>query len=184
MKRERAVVLRERYPFAAQVMTFYLALLDSPEDVIAAVDTAGPPYLREAVRQPDPPPPVARFLERATWRDKAHECVPQLSFRAAPDEPLVAGRRELMCAWCKHSWPFSRNVCPLCGEKTTAYADREVFPHMSIDACASCERYLIEVDLGRDRHAVPEVDELAALPLDLYAAERGLTKITPNLMGV
>ena len=31
--------------------------------------------------------------------------------------------------------------------------------------------------------AVPEVDELVALPLDLYAGEHGLTKITPNLMG-
>jgi hypothetical protein len=30
---------------------------------------------------------------------------------------------------------------------------------------------------------VPEVDELAALPLDLYAAGCGLSKITPNLMG-
>jgi len=30
---------------------------------------------------------------------------------------------------------------------------------------------------------VPEVDELAALPLDLYAAGHGLSKITPNLMG-
>jgi hypothetical protein len=30
---------------------------------------------------------------------------------------------------------------------------------------------------------VAEVDELIALPLDLFAAEHGLTKITPNLMG-
>ena len=44
-------------------------------------------------------------------------------------------------------------------------------------------RYLIEVDLARDARAVPEVDELAALPLDLYAADQGLTKVTPNLMG-
>jgi hypothetical protein len=58
-----------------------------------------------------------------------------------------------------------------------------VFPHLRIDACGSCERYLIDVDLGRDARAVPEVDELAALPLDLYAAEHGLAKITPNLMG-
>jgi formate dehydrogenase maturation protein FdhE len=28
------------------------------------------------------------------------------------------------------------------------------------------------------------VDELAALPLDLYARERGLTKVTLNLMGM
>jgi formate dehydrogenase maturation protein FdhE len=30
---------------------------------------------------------------------------------------------------------------------------------------------------------VPIVDELAALPLDFAAAERGYRKITPNVMG-
>ena len=64
-----------------------------------------------------------------------------------------------------------------------AAGDAPTFPHLRIDACASCERYLIDVDLGRDARAVPEVDELAALPLDLYATEQGLLKITPNLMG-
>jgi len=58
-----------------------------------------------------------------------------------------------------------------------------MFPHIRIDACATCERYVIDVDLSRDSRAVPEVDELAAVPLDLYAAEHGLSKITPNLMG-
>jgi hypothetical protein len=58
-----------------------------------------------------------------------------------------------------------------------------VFPHLRVEACASCQRYLLDVDLGRDARAVPEVDELAALPLDLYAAEHGLVKVTPNLMG-
>ena len=61
--------------------------------------------------------------------------------------------------------------------------DAPMFPHLRVDACASCQRYLIEVDLGRDPRAVPEVDELVALPLDLYAAEHGLSKITANLMG-
>jgi formate dehydrogenase maturation protein FdhE len=58
-----------------------------------------------------------------------------------------------------------------------------MFPHLRIEGCSGCNRYLIDVDLGHDARAVPEVDELAALPLDLYAAERGLSKITPNLMG-
>lgn len=57
------------------------------------------------------------------------------------------------------------------------------FPHMRIDGCTSCRRYVLNVDLGRDGRAVPAVDELAALPLDLYAKELDLTKITPNLMG-
>jgi formate dehydrogenase maturation protein FdhE len=58
-----------------------------------------------------------------------------------------------------------------------------VFPNLRVAGCDTCRRYLIEVDLAQDGRAVPEVDELAALPLDLYAADQGLTKVTPNLMG-
>lgn len=57
------------------------------------------------------------------------------------------------------------------------------FRHLRIDACHACAHYLLTIDLGRDPQAVPVVDELAALPLDLYAKEHGLTKIVPNLMG-
>jgi FdhE protein len=135
---------------------------------------------------------------------------PQLSFRSDGADRLVSGRRHLACARCGHSWSFSSSSCPSCGEtsgsRRTVYAEKRdgpvvgrdgagpepdgdgdgdapMFPHLRIDACASCERYLIDVDLGRDTRAVPDVDELAALPLDLYAAEHGLTKITTNLMG-
>ena len=135
---------------------------------------------------------------------------PQLSFRSHAEDPLVSGGRQLACARCGQSWSYSASSCPSCGETSgsqrTAYSEHRegpvvgrdgpnreaaaapaagapTFPHLRIDACASCERYLLDVDLGRDPRAVPEVDELAALPLDLYAAERGLSKITPNLMG-
>jgi formate dehydrogenase maturation protein FdhE len=37
------------------------------------------------------------------------------------------------------------------------------------------------VDLTRDGNAVPEVDEIAALPLDLWAIEKGYQKMTGNL---
>jgi Protein involved in formate dehydrogenase formation len=57
------------------------------------------------------------------------------------------------------------------------------FPHMRIDACVTCSRYLVSIDLGREPRAVPIVDELAAIPLDLHAVERGFTKVVPNLMG-
>jgi FdhE protein len=145
-------------------------------------------------------------------RDERHcPCcggAPQLSFRSAAEDRLVTGRRQLACARCGQAWAYTGSACPWCGETTgsrrtvyaeqrngpvvgredpgpTAVADAEAptFPHLRVDACASCERYLIDVDLGRDPRAVPEVDELAALPLDLYATERGLSKITPNLMG-
>ncbi|MQA84990.1 MAG: formate dehydrogenase accessory protein FdhE [Streptosporangiales bacterium] len=129
---------------------------------------------------------------------------PQLSFRTDAGDHLVSGGRRLLCARCGESWRYSSSACASCGEtsggRRTIYAEQRegpqvgrgapagksgdtTFPHIRVDGCASCERYLIDVDLGRDPRAVPEVDELSALPLDLYAAERGLSKITPNLMG-
>jgi hypothetical protein len=58
------------------------------------------------------------------------------------------------------------------------------FPHVRVEACETCARYLLAIDLARDPRAVPVVDEMAAVPLDLYVQERGLSKIVPNLMGV
>jgi Protein involved in formate dehydrogenase formation len=125
---------------------------------------------------------------------------PQLSVRADTGDSLVNGSRQLQCARCGHGWAYSGSTCASCGEarggRRTVYAERRdgpqigrgevgdaTFPHLRIEACESCRHYLIDVDLGHDPRAVPEVDELAAVPLDLYASERGLTKITPNIMG-
>jgi formate dehydrogenase maturation protein FdhE len=112
---------------------------------------------------------------------------------AATGESLVSGARSLLCARCGSSWSCSRSTCPACGEsgeaRLTTHAERwgsdapPLFPHLRIAGCETCRRYLIEVDLERDPRAVPEVDELVALPLDLHAADQGLTKVTPNLMG-
>jgi hypothetical protein len=270
--RARAEALRDRHPFAAEVLTLYIGLLDvwpevaadatrqrpPPQRLVAwvaqrvvprvlmATQTAGPEALAKAahdlVEVGDVErcltawlagaelAPVERFVARASlWaplvalgtgatdacdsdpapRDNRHcpRCggLPQMSIRSAGDDRLVSGQRQLLCARCGQTWAYSASSCPSCGETTgsrrTVYAERRdgpiigrsgddaegseapVLPHLRVDACASCERYLIDVDLGRDTRAVPEVDELVALPLDLYAADQGLSKITPNLMG-
>jgi hypothetical protein len=118
---------------------------------------------------------------------------PQVSYVAATGDSLVSGGRSLLCARCGSSWSCSRSVCPACGEggeaRLTTYSEHwgsdtpPLFPHLRVAGCETCHRYLIEVDLARDARAVPEVDELTALPLDLHAADQGLTKLTPNLMG-
>jgi hypothetical protein len=70
------------------------------------------------------------------------------------------------------------------GPRPPRAATAALFPHVRVEACTSCSRYLLGIDLTREPSAVPTVDELAALPLDLYAQELGLVKIVPNLMGV
>jgi hypothetical protein len=62
-------------------------------------------------------------------------------------------------------------------------APKAIFPHVRIEACDACRHYLLNIDLAVDPAAVPIVDELDALPLDLFARERGFSKITANLMG-
>ena len=108
------------------------------------------------------------------------------------DHPLVAilrpegdgGRRTLLCGRCFTEWEFRRLMCPGCGEedreKLPVYTSPE-FPHIRVEACDTCRRYIKAVDLTRDGTAVPEVDEIAALPLDLWAMENHYDKLAPNL---
>ena len=114
--------------------------------------------------------------------------LPQLSYLSESPEALVSGPRMLECSRCADSWVYPRMTCVGCGEQTTnklpIFADAERFPHLRADACESCRRYLITVDLRKDAEAVPIVDELSAVPLDLYVQERGFAKITPNLMAI
>ena len=112
---------------------------------------------------------------------------PQLSYFAVSGEALVSGPRYLVCSRCATNWVFSRMTCAGCGEsagpKLPIFQEQERFPHVRVDACKTCRKYLLTFDLRRDTRAVPIVDEIAALPLDLYARDQGFTKITPNLMG-
>jgi FdhE protein len=113
--------------------------------------------------------------------------LPQLAVFADTGEALLTAPRTLVCSRCANEWVTSRMTCVSCGETSGAkmpiLSDVDLFPQLRIDACEICRRYLITVDQRKDPRAVPVVDELAALPLDLVAAERGYTKIVRNLMG-
>ena len=54
----------------------------------------------------------------------------------------------------------------------------------ALEACETCQRYVKSVDLSLDGLAVPEVDELRSLSLDLWAVERGYVRLEPGLAGV
>ena len=59
----------------------------------------------------------------------------------------------------------------------------EQLPHIRMEACDTCRFYLRTVDLTKDCRAVPLVDDLAAIPLTLWAHEKGYARLQPNLMG-
>lgn len=97
------------------------------------------------------------------------------------------GKRSLLCSRCSTEWDFRRILCPHCAEEDHGKLPRfsaEDFPHVRVEACETCKRYLKSVDLTTNGLAVPVVDEIAAAPLDLWAAEHGYQKIELNLMGL
>jgi FdhE protein len=96
-------------------------------------------------------------------------------------------KRFLICSLCATEWDFRRLVCAACGEedvqKLAVYSAKEI-EHVRVEACDTCHQYITTVDLTKDGHAVPVVDELATIPLNLWAAEHGYAKIHSNLLGI
>jgi FdhE protein len=95
--------------------------------------------------------------------------------------------RSLVCSLCATEWRYGRILCPACGEGSetnlAVYVTKEL-PQVRVEACETCRAYLKTVDLSKDGHAVPLVDELAAIPLDLWAHEKGYSKLQRNLLGM
>lgn len=96
-------------------------------------------------------------------------------------------RRNLLCGFCLCEWEFRRIVCPACGEEDQAKLPvytADQFPHIRVECCDTCHTYIKSTDLAKNGLADPLVDELASVPLDLWAQERDYAKLRPNLLGM
>ena len=141
---------------------------------------------------------LCAFLQPCAESIAAHGLVPpQLSESAlcplCGSLPLLGilrpegdgAKRHLVCSWCLHEWPFRRIFCPACGEEAESklpvyVADQ--FPHVRVEACDTCHAYIRTIDLTKDGRAIPIVDDLAAIPLTLWAQEHNYTRIHYNLL--
>jgi formate dehydrogenase accessory protein FdhE len=81
-------------------------------------------------------------------------------------------KKSLVCMLCAHEWVFRRIYCPACGEEREpqmAYYSAPEIAHVRADVCDTDHTYLKCVDLTKTGLAVAVVDELATIPLDLWA---------------
>lgn len=111
---------------------------------------------------------------------------PQVSVHRS-DSSADGGSRMLICALCSTEWPMRRVLCVHCGEedeRRLRYFHAPEFDHVRVDACETCKCYVKTVDLTRLGIAVPVVDEVASAALDVWAHERGYTKVELNLLGL
>jgi FdhE protein len=205
---ERARELEERYPNAREMLGLYrqiAAFQSCPNPslpaLIGLVRANGTPALKDAALHLTEQHPLYGFFQRVLDQPRFEQQAlqnPVDTRSVQPDcpfcfeKPLVAilrpegdgGRRTLLCGRCFTEWEFRRLLCPNCGEedrdKLPVYTAPE-FPPIRVEACDTCRHYIKAVDLTRDGNAVPEVDEIAALPLDLWAMQQGYQKLALNL---
>jgi FdhE protein len=97
------------------------------------------------------------------------------------------GKRWLLCSLCSTEWEYRRVLCPGCGEenkdKLPIYRAAE-FPAARVDACDTCHTYIKSIDLTKDGHAIPMVDEIATVALNIWADEHDYAKLETNLLGM
>lgn len=93
----------------------------------------------------------------------------------------------LACSLCRHEWSFRRLTCPECGETDGEKIDffsTGGLPHVQTQACRTCLAYLHLLLPERELGMVPDIDELALLAVDIWAAGQGYHKVWPNLAGM
>jgi len=202
----RALVLAERYLESRQGLTFYGAVASfqraagSFEDLRTLAVEQGPALLARAARELDEKAcrrPMGAYLsgaDRTSPRAFFARVLLQRDQTCLQDSHLAqlgvivpqgdGTALELQCGLCFEVWRHGKGRCHACGETELGHYAAPELAHLEVRACESCGIYLNLVHLEKDPEAVPDVDELAALPLDVWAREKGFRKPIPNLVGM
>jgi Protein involved in formate dehydrogenase formation len=207
-RRIRAKLLAGKYPESAHLLELYRQITLLQDDIAAEFpDSAREPvewFPRLAALVPQIPFPPTGDAEKFFWQVVKQPYAEYFqksvegSGSTCPScgsKPVVGvlrgegdgAKRGLMCSLCASEWPYRRLICANCGEE-----DKEKLPvyiaagieHIRVEACDTCRTYLKSVDLTKDGFAVPVVDEIATVALNLWADEHGYTKIETNVLGM
>jgi FdhE protein len=210
----RAELLAERYPATAEILRFYAQVarfqksiyerngsgppeIDLP-DLFCLIQRIGPPPLAEKARLLTRDPFFDRVLLQPYAERRANGLAPQGAAARCPvcnEWPQASalrgegdgGKRWLVCSLCCGEWEFRRVLCPACGEEDKDQLPvflNDSFEHARVEACDRCRSYIKSIDLTKDGLAVPVVDDLATVSLDLWAQEAGYHKLQPNILGL
>jgi FdhE protein len=99
----------------------------------------------------------------------------------------AGAQRFLACSLCGTDWAVNRIRCPACGEENPdklPHFQSDRYPAVRLESCETCRTYLKSIDLTVDARAIPEVDDLASLSLDLWASDQSLIRLEPSLAGI
>jgi len=118
----------------------------------------------------------AEVLRQRTPLTAPHSVCPFCGWE--PDFSVItpSAERHLICGRCALRWKFEPLTCPYCRNDDRARITSFATPdgQYRVYACDQCRRYLKAYDGRRaTRPVMPIVDNIATLPLDAYAMQRG-----------
>ena len=97
------------------------------------------------------------------------------------------GFRYNICGFCHAEYRVTRLQCPFCLEKDMAkleYYEAKEEPGLRINTCKTCKMYIKQTDFrDLDRRALPLVDDLESLSLDVAAREKKYKRPTLSAWG-
>lgn len=139
------------------------------------------PWLEAATRQLAP-----RHDASAVWE---YGCCPHCGRR-----PFIGqlrgkeGARWHVCSFCRLEYRAARLQCPACLEKDPArlrFFTAADEPGYEAQVCETCKSYIKLHDLRGKNHAdaLPPLDDLDSLPLDLAARQQGYARGTASAWG-
>jgi hypothetical protein len=197
---DRALILAERFPAAAEALRFYARMANfqgSWEDLLTLVRQHASPLLRDAADGIDRDAAIANYISGEDRRSAA-SFFARVWLRAHPPEHLPSLPPQcgilrtqgdgvaltLLHPLTLEEQPWPRAACPACQQESLEFHGSSTYEHVKVQVCTACRGYLHLIDLSIDPLAVPEADEIAALPLDCWAMEQGYAKLHPNLVGI
>jgi len=127
-------------------------------------------------------------IDRGQWlKSKCPVCGFKPSVSYITDTEDVEGARYLTCVLCHTEWLYNRTQCVRCQnneDDTLNYYYHTEEPHVMVQACERCNTYIKLIDMRVDGLAVPYLDDVATLSLDLWAKENGFLRFERNLLGL
>ncbi|MBI4793524.1 MAG: formate dehydrogenase accessory protein FdhE [Deltaproteobacteria bacterium] len=96
-------------------------------------------------------------------------------------------RRHLYCSWCGTTGPYRFIGCPNCENKAAAQLgtiEAEGEAGFRVATCDTCRTYVKVVEGGLMKEMPADLADLASLPLDIVAQEKGYTRTAPNPIGL
>ncbi|MDW7772156.1 MAG: formate dehydrogenase accessory protein FdhE [Desulfobulbaceae bacterium] len=124
-------------------------------------------------------------LDGSEW--ESGHC-PLCSARPALASIVEGPRRHLHCSWCGTAGPHRLYIgCPNCGAKNEAKLRTlvpEEEPGFRVAACDECRTYVKVVENSILSEMSIDLADLASLPLDIVAQEKGYVRTTPNPIGM